>query len=113
MTTNGIEAVYLETHNWGKAAAFWQQLGFSRGELAAADECRGAAAAVDPHLRPGEKVRPIDRQGERAGFGHGILASVRVSLIIIRNGSTALKRGPSSSDATQPPTSLARASESG
>ena len=30
MTTNGIQAVYLETHNWGKAAKFFQSLGFER-----------------------------------------------------------------------------------
>jgi uncharacterized glyoxalase superfamily protein PhnB len=29
MTTEGIEAVYLETHNWGKAAGFFQALGFT------------------------------------------------------------------------------------
>src|SRR4051794_32402586 len=29
MTTEGIEAVFLETHNWGKAAAFWQALGYT------------------------------------------------------------------------------------
>jgi len=29
MTTDGIEAVYLETHNWGKAAKFFQALGFT------------------------------------------------------------------------------------
>ena len=28
MTTDGIEAVYLETHSWGKAAKFFQALGF-------------------------------------------------------------------------------------
>ncbi|WP_326568347.1 VOC family protein [Amycolatopsis rhabdoformis] len=28
MTAEGIEAVYLETHNWGKAAKFFQSLGF-------------------------------------------------------------------------------------
>ena len=28
MPTEGIEAVYLETHNWGKAAKFFQALGF-------------------------------------------------------------------------------------
>src|ERR1700712_653191 len=27
-TTDGIEAVFLETHNWGKAAKFFQALGF-------------------------------------------------------------------------------------
>jgi hypothetical protein len=28
MTTEGIEAVFLTTHNWGKAARFFQALGF-------------------------------------------------------------------------------------
>ena len=28
MATRGFELVYLETHNWGKSAAFWEQLGF-------------------------------------------------------------------------------------
>ncbi|MFJ1586814.1 VOC family protein [Streptomyces sp. NPDC088197] len=28
MTTRGIEAVFLETHNWGKAAKFFQGLGY-------------------------------------------------------------------------------------
>ncbi|MFD5652420.1 MULTISPECIES: VOC family protein [unclassified Streptomyces] len=28
MTTEGIEAVFLETHNWGRAAKFWQGLGY-------------------------------------------------------------------------------------
>jgi uncharacterized glyoxalase superfamily protein PhnB len=28
MTTEGIEAVFVETHNWGKSAKFFQGLGF-------------------------------------------------------------------------------------
>jgi len=28
MATDGIEAVFLETHNWGTAARFFQALGF-------------------------------------------------------------------------------------
>jgi hypothetical protein len=28
MATDGIEAIYLETHNWGKAAKFFQALGY-------------------------------------------------------------------------------------
>ena len=28
MTTTGFDHVYVETHNWGKAVAFWQRLGF-------------------------------------------------------------------------------------
>jgi catechol 2,3-dioxygenase-like lactoylglutathione lyase family enzyme len=27
--TEGIEAVYLETHNWGKSAKFFQKLGYT------------------------------------------------------------------------------------
>ena len=27
-TTEGVEAVFLETHNWGRAAKFFQALGF-------------------------------------------------------------------------------------
>ncbi|MGH9081953.1 MAG: VOC family protein [Acidimicrobiales bacterium] len=29
MTTEGIEAVFLETHNWGKASKFFQALGYA------------------------------------------------------------------------------------
>jgi len=29
MSTEGIDAVFLETHNWGKAAKFWQALGYT------------------------------------------------------------------------------------
>lgn len=28
MTTEGIEAIHLDTHTWGKAARFFQALGF-------------------------------------------------------------------------------------
>lgn len=28
MTTDGIEAVFVETHNWGKTARFFQNLGY-------------------------------------------------------------------------------------
>ncbi|SEK34613.1 glyoxalase/bleomycin resistance/dioxygenase family protein [Streptacidiphilus jiangxiensis] len=28
MATDGIEAVFLETHNWGRAAQFFQSLGY-------------------------------------------------------------------------------------
>lgn len=28
MSTEGIEAVFLETHNWGKAAKFFTELGY-------------------------------------------------------------------------------------
>jgi hypothetical protein len=29
MTTQGIEAIFLTTHNWGKAAKFFQALGYA------------------------------------------------------------------------------------
>ena len=29
MTTKGIEHIYVETHRWGEAVAFWQSLGFA------------------------------------------------------------------------------------
>lgn len=28
MSTDGIEAVFVETHNWGKSAKFFQSLGY-------------------------------------------------------------------------------------
>ena len=28
MSTNGFDHIYVETHNWGRAVAFWQRLGF-------------------------------------------------------------------------------------
>jgi catechol 2,3-dioxygenase-like lactoylglutathione lyase family enzyme len=29
VTTNGFDHLYVETHNWGKAVAWWQRLGFA------------------------------------------------------------------------------------
>jgi hypothetical protein len=28
MKTDGIDGILIETHNWGKAVAFWQDLGY-------------------------------------------------------------------------------------
>ena len=28
MTTTGFDHLYVETHDWGKAVAFWQRLGY-------------------------------------------------------------------------------------
>jgi hypothetical protein len=28
MTTEGIEGLFIETHNWGKTVAFWKALGY-------------------------------------------------------------------------------------
>ena len=45
MTTEGIEAVFLETRNWGKAAKFFQALGF---ELEFATDHNSDATATVP-----------------------------------------------------------------
>ena len=29
MATEGIEGIYVETHNWGKTARFFRELGFA------------------------------------------------------------------------------------
>lgn len=29
MTTEGIEGIYVETHNWGRTARFFRELGFA------------------------------------------------------------------------------------
>ena len=46
MTTDGIEAVFLETHNWGKAAKFFQALGFSWSSTPATTPASSATATV-------------------------------------------------------------------
>ena len=28
MSSNGIEALIVQTHNWGKSFAFWRDLGY-------------------------------------------------------------------------------------
>ena len=44
--TQGIEGLYIETHNWGKTVAFWQAMGY---ELDVRDGSRFRSA--DPSLR--------------------------------------------------------------
>jgi hypothetical protein len=29
MAVDGVHSIYVETHNWGKSAKFWQDLGFT------------------------------------------------------------------------------------
>jgi hypothetical protein len=56
VTTRGIEHIYLETHNWGKAVAFWQALGFKldfetdhgSGQLVASNGTRLFIAETSP-----------------------------------------------------------------
>ncbi len=64
MSTDGIEAVFLETHNWGKAAKFFQALGFelefdtghSSGQLRAAGGPSVFIAEIPPGREPGMQV---------------------------------------------------------
>ena len=61
MTTLGFEHLYLETHNWGKSAAFWESLGFKiefetdhhSGQLIAPNGSRVFLAEQSPLDPPG------------------------------------------------------------
>ena len=64
MTTDGIEAVFLETHNWGKAAKFFQALGFelefetdhASGQLRNGDGPYVFVAEVPEDREPGVQI---------------------------------------------------------
>jgi uncharacterized glyoxalase superfamily protein PhnB len=64
MSTQGIEAVFLETHNWGTAAKFFQALGFelefdtghSSGQLRNGDGAYVFIAEVPASKVPGMQV---------------------------------------------------------
>ena len=64
MTTRGFEHIYLETHNWGKAVAFWQALGFKldfetdhgSGQLVASNGTRLFVAETSPEDPAGMDV---------------------------------------------------------
>jgi uncharacterized glyoxalase superfamily protein PhnB len=73
MTTQGIEAVFLETHNWGKAARFFQALGFelefetdhNSGQLRNGGGPYVFIAEVPPDKEPGmQVVLKVDRADE-------------------------------------------------
>jgi hypothetical protein len=71
MSTNGIEAVFLKTHNWGKAAKFFQALGF---ELEfETDHSSGQFRNGDgPHLQLASKrVEQLAKRAAVAGAGLG------------------------------------------
>ena len=63
-TTDGIEAVFLETHNWGKAAKFFQALGFelefatnhNSGQLRNGDGPYLFIAEIPEHEEPGIQI---------------------------------------------------------
>lgn len=64
MTTQGIEAVFLETHNWGKAAKFFQALGFqlefetdhNSGQLRNGDGPSVFIAEIPENREPGVRI---------------------------------------------------------
>jgi hypothetical protein len=64
MTTEGIEAVFLTTHNWGQAAKFFQALGFdlefatghSSGQLRNGDGPYVFIAEVPENQEPGMQL---------------------------------------------------------
>ncbi|HEY1920680.1 MAG TPA: VOC family protein [Streptosporangiaceae bacterium] len=64
MSTEGIEAVFLETHNWGKAAKFFQGLGYelefdtghSSGQLRNGDGPWVFIAEVPPDHETGTRL---------------------------------------------------------
>lgn len=76
MTTEGIEAVYLTTHNWGKAAKFFESLGFelevdtghSSGQLRAGDGPYLFVAEVPEDQEPATQiVLRVPDEAEAAG----------------------------------------------
>ena len=64
MATEGIEAIFLETHNWGKAAKFFQALGFqlefstdhNSGQLRNGDGPYVFIAEVPEEQTPGVRI---------------------------------------------------------
>jgi hypothetical protein len=64
MATEGIEAIYLTTHNWGKAARFFLALGFklefatdhNSGQFRGGDGPCIFIAEVPPDQEPGSQV---------------------------------------------------------
>lgn len=64
MSTEGIEAVFLETHNWGKSARFFQDLGYelefdtghNSGQLRNSDGPSIFIAEIPPDREPGMRL---------------------------------------------------------
>lgn len=63
MATQGIEAVFLETHNWGKAARFFQGWASSSSSrpTTTRDSCATAMARTCSSPRSQRLRRPICR----------------------------------------------------
>ena len=82
MTTEGVEAVFLETHNWGRAAKFFQALGFTlefstdhnSGQLRNGDSPYVFIAEVPADQEPG--MRLVFKATEPDGFSPGSAVEV-------------------------------------
>lgn len=67
MPTRGFEVVYLETHNWGKSAAFWQASGFKM-DFEQTDHGHSGIFALEP-LRTERTRVPTTLTPHTAGSG--------------------------------------------
>jgi uncharacterized glyoxalase superfamily protein PhnB len=85
VSTEGIEAVFVETHNWGKAAKFFQGLGFrlefetghSSGQLRNGDGPYVFVAEVPPDQDVSLQLvlKVADEAAFRAGPGVEVVTS--------------------------------------
>jgi hypothetical protein len=74
MTTEGIEAVFVETHNWGRSARFFQALGYelefdtghNSGQLRNGDGPYVFVAEIPPDQTPG--IRLVFKVPDPAAF---------------------------------------------
>ena len=86
MTTEGIEAVFLTTHNWGKAAKFFQGLGYqlefdtghSSGQLRNGDGPFVFIAEVPEDQRPDTRIAHFSGRtdGLHTASGEELLVAV-------------------------------------
>ncbi len=84
MADRGVEAIYLETHNWGKAAKFFQHLGFelefatdhNSGQLRSGEGPYLFIAEVPADREPGMQVvlKVPDEQGVPADLPGQVVA---------------------------------------
>jgi len=82
MTTDGIEAVFLETHNWGRTAKFFRALGYelefdtghNSGQLRNGDGPYVFVAEVPPDQPTGTRI--VFRVDDAAAFADDPSATI-------------------------------------
>ena len=82
MSTEGIEAVFLETHNWGKTARFFQELGYelefdtghNSGQLRNGDGPYVFVAEIPADREPGTRL--VFKAPDADGFHPGSAVEV-------------------------------------